>query len=283
MVVDDLVLLDPSDLRRDVVGGLSERILRARGGAGPSRPRPTRTRPSKAPTSSWSSCASGGRRRATSTRRSRSGTGASARRPRAPEGWPRRCAPCRSCSSWPRRWRPVQPRRVAGRLHQPGRDRHPGAARRGPPRRRPVQRRDLGPAADRSLSRCRPRRGRDRACRPEPSDVDPVGPGRADGDRGRRPARRSLRAFRTRARARERRPDRRCSACSTRCRRTTCTTTTSMTPRWRSSRRRVPVPSRCGGRVGGQLLEEYRDPRWCRSRRHCRTGAAPTTRWPPSA
>ncbi len=31
MVVDDLVLLDPSDLRRDVVGGLSERILRARG------------------------------------------------------------------------------------------------------------------------------------------------------------------------------------------------------------------------------------------------------------
>jgi len=31
MVVDDLVLLDPSDLRREVVGGLSERILRARG------------------------------------------------------------------------------------------------------------------------------------------------------------------------------------------------------------------------------------------------------------
>ncbi len=34
MVVDDLVLLDPSDLRRDVVGGLSERILRARGWGG---------------------------------------------------------------------------------------------------------------------------------------------------------------------------------------------------------------------------------------------------------
>ncbi len=31
MVVDDLVLLDPSEVRRDVVGGLSERILRARG------------------------------------------------------------------------------------------------------------------------------------------------------------------------------------------------------------------------------------------------------------
>ncbi len=31
MVVDDLVLLDPSALRREVVGGLSERILRARG------------------------------------------------------------------------------------------------------------------------------------------------------------------------------------------------------------------------------------------------------------
>jgi 6-phospho-beta-glucosidase len=34
MVVDDLVLLDPSDVRRDVVGGLSERILRARGWGG---------------------------------------------------------------------------------------------------------------------------------------------------------------------------------------------------------------------------------------------------------
>ena len=34
MVVDDLVLLDPSEVRRDVVGGLSERILRARGWSG---------------------------------------------------------------------------------------------------------------------------------------------------------------------------------------------------------------------------------------------------------
>jgi len=34
MAVDDLVLLDPSDLRRDVVGGLSERILRTRGWGG---------------------------------------------------------------------------------------------------------------------------------------------------------------------------------------------------------------------------------------------------------
>jgi 6-phospho-beta-glucosidase len=34
MVVDDLVLLDPSQLRREVVGGLSERILRARGWSG---------------------------------------------------------------------------------------------------------------------------------------------------------------------------------------------------------------------------------------------------------
>ncbi len=34
MVVDDLVLLDPSDERRQAVGGLSERILRARGWAG---------------------------------------------------------------------------------------------------------------------------------------------------------------------------------------------------------------------------------------------------------
>ena len=34
MVVDDLVLLDPSDERREVVGGLSERILRERGWRG---------------------------------------------------------------------------------------------------------------------------------------------------------------------------------------------------------------------------------------------------------
>ena len=34
MIVDDLVLLDPSDQRREVVGGLSERILRARGWGG---------------------------------------------------------------------------------------------------------------------------------------------------------------------------------------------------------------------------------------------------------
>ena len=34
IVVDDLVLLDPSDVRREVVGGLSERILRPRGWGG---------------------------------------------------------------------------------------------------------------------------------------------------------------------------------------------------------------------------------------------------------
>ena len=34
IVVDDLVLLDPSDVRREVVGGLSERILRTRGWGG---------------------------------------------------------------------------------------------------------------------------------------------------------------------------------------------------------------------------------------------------------
>ena len=53
---------------------------------------------------------------------------------------------------------PCQPGRLAGRLHQPGRDRDPGAARRGPPRRGPVQRGHLGPATDRALSRRRPRR-----------------------------------------------------------------------------------------------------------------------------
>ena len=50
-------------------------------------------------------------------------------------------------------------RRLDRRLHQPGRDRDPGAARRRPPRDRPVQRRDQLPAPDRFASRRAARAG----------------------------------------------------------------------------------------------------------------------------
>ena len=82
-------------------------------GAGRSRRRPTRMRRSRGPTSSSSNSASAARRPATSTRRCPSATDAWARRRSGWAGWPRRCAPCRSCSSWPRRWRPG-PIRVRG-------------------------------------------------------------------------------------------------------------------------------------------------------------------------
>ena len=73
---------------------------------------------------------------------------------------------------------PFQSRRVAGRLHQPGRDRDAGLGGRGPSRRGSVQRGHLGPATDRALSRRRSRCRCGRACGAEPPHVDQVGPGR---------------------------------------------------------------------------------------------------------
>ena len=67
------------------------------GHAGP----PISTQASTAPTWCSSSCGSAGRRRGSATRRSRWTAAASARRPPAPAGWPRRCARCRWCSTSP--------------------------------------------------------------------------------------------------------------------------------------------------------------------------------------
>ena len=58
MVVDDLVLLDPSELRREVVGGLSASASCGRGDGQDVRHDGRTTPPSRAPASSWSDSAS---------------------------------------------------------------------------------------------------------------------------------------------------------------------------------------------------------------------------------
>ena len=110
---------------------------------------------------------------------------------------------------------------VDRRLHEPGRDRHAGAARRRPPGHRPVQRGDRPPAPVRRASSGSRRTGRARARRPQPPDLDPRGPRRrrrspAGAARGRTPRMASAAGVAA--------P----SWCghSARCRPTTCATTT---------------------------------------------------------
>ncbi len=177
MVVDDLVLLDPSDVRRDVVGGLSERILRARGWGG-----------TFSTTADPHAALEGADFVVVQLR-----IGGQAARhvdETLPVGYGCLGQETVGAGGFAKALRTVpvvlgpgggdggsgQPRRVAGRLHQPGGDRDAGAARRGPPGRGPVQRRHLGPATARALSRRRSRRGGDRARRAQPPDVDPLGP-----------------------------------------------------------------------------------------------------------
>ena len=150
--------IDPE--RREVVGGA---------GAADARPRRVRrrrlevtddldARASTAPTPCCIQIRVGGQAARLPTRRSRSPAAASARRRPARAAWPRRCGPSRSCSTSPsERARGAPPRRLDRRLHQPGRDRHPRAARRRPPRDRPVQRGDRLPAPVRRAARRRPR------------------------------------------------------------------------------------------------------------------------------
>ncbi len=287
MVVDDLVLLDPSDLRREVVGGLSERILRARGwsgtfsttadphaalGGGRLRRRPAaHRRPGGAPRRRDAA----GRVRVPGPgddRRRRAGQGAAHRADRARAG--------RGDGG------PFQPRGLAGRLHQSGRDRDAGAAGRGPSRRGAVQRGHLGPATDRALSRRRSRCRRRRARGAEPPDVDQVGPGRrSSGVRsGDRPPRRPVRALRSRARARERHPDRPAAPAA----RAAVVLRALLLPARRRSGAAVgagvPVPRRCRGGARDQAAGGIPGPRaGVEAGGARRTGAAPTTRWPPCA
>ena len=130
MVVDDLVLLDPSEERRDAVGGLSERILRARGwggvlrydgrpgpGAGGSRFRGRPTAHRRAGGTSGRRDTSGRLRLpgAGDHRGGRAGQGPAHGTDRARVGR--------------RDGQAGQPRRVVRGLHEPGRHRDPGAAR----------------------------------------------------------------------------------------------------------------------------------------------------------
>ena len=103
---------------------------------------------------------------------------ASARRPPGQAASPRRCGPCRWCSDIAEEVGPPSGAgRVDRRLHQPGRHRHPGAAGRGPPRDRAVQRRDRLPAAVREAVRGRARARPAGARRPQPPDVGARGAG----------------------------------------------------------------------------------------------------------
>ena len=253
-------------------------------GAGRSPRRPTRTPPWRGPISSSSSCGSGARRRATSTRRSRSATAAWVRRPTGAGGLAKalRTVPIVLGLAEEMAAR-VQSGCLAGRLHQSGGDRDAGAARRGPPRRGPVQRRHLGPATHRALSRRRSRRRGRRARGSEPSHVDQVGPRRRAG-RGVDRARRPVRALRSRARARERHPDRRAPPAA----RAALVLRALLLP---ARRRGGPA---VGARATGPAPTSWPSWRpscsrstatlpWRRSRQPSRTAAAPTTRWPPCA
>ena len=108
--------------------------------------------------------------------------GCSARRPPGRAGWPRRCAPCRSCWTSPNECRRrAAARRVDHRLHQPGRHRDPGAARRRAPGGRAVQRGDRLPARSRRCSAWRPEQVSPRPRRAEPPDLDARGARRREG------------------------------------------------------------------------------------------------------
>ena len=144
--IDEIVLLDLDPDRLEIVGGLAGRILGGRAGPGgwPHR-RPVR-RPRRAPTRS-SSCASAARRHASSTRRCRSGSARIGQETTGPGGFAKALRTVPVVLEIAEEPRPARrARRLDRRLHEPGRDRDPGAARRGPSRHRAVQRRDRVPA-----------------------------------------------------------------------------------------------------------------------------------------
>ena len=181
-------------------GGCSPRDGLRRRAGDHRRPRP---RASTAPTSCSSSSASAARRRGCrdETVPARRAAASGRRRP-APAASPRRCGRCRSCSTSPSACASApRRRRLDRRLHQPGRDRHPRAARRGPPRGRAVQRGDRLPArAWRGMLGVDARaRGR-RPGRPQPPDLGARGAARRRG-RAAGAARRARRRARRRGRA----------------------------------------------------------------------------------
>ena len=170
--VDELVLLDIDPERLEIVGGLAERMLDRLGWPGrlvltadpDAAHRRRRLRPHPAPgrrpggTARRRDAAAAVRAdRPGDDRRGRLREGAADRagraRPRGADGEARRAG------------------RLDRRLHEPGRDRDPGAARRRPPGDRAVQRRDRVPATVRRAIRRRAGAGRARARRAQPPDA----------------------------------------------------------------------------------------------------------------
>ena len=248
MVVDDLVLLDPSEMRREVGGGPFRADPPTRGWGGI----PTTADPHAALEGADLVVVQlriGGQAARPPTR-PRGLRMPGSRDHRAPVGSPRPCAPCPSSRGQPRRWRP-RPIRAPGWSTSPTRgDRHPGAPRRGPPRRGPVQRGDLGPATARALSRRRPRRGRGRTCGAEPTWIRSA---RVRRWRRRRGAGRT--GWMNSSSASDPSSSSKVAsgspvAPSPRLPPTTCTTTTNTMPRWPSSGSRGSVPGQCRGGVG---------------------------------
>ena len=132
---------------------------------------------STAPPRCSSSCGSAARRRATGDETLAAQVRLRrARRPPAPGGLAKALRTVPVVLDIAERGAPAGPaRRVDRRLHQPGRHRDPGAARRRAPGGRPVQRRHRLPAAIAAQLGVDPARVRARPRRPEPPDLDPRG------------------------------------------------------------------------------------------------------------
>ena len=178
--VDELVLLDIDPERLAVVGALAERMMRRAGCAG--HVAPDRRSRDEAHRGRRLRDRAAARRRAGRPLPRRDdparGSAASARRRPGRAGSRRRCGRFRSCSSSPSSPRDDRrARRVVRRLHEPDRPGHPGAARRGSPGARSVQRGDRLPATVRRALRRGARARAAGARRAEPPDVGAQGAG----------------------------------------------------------------------------------------------------------
>ena len=158
--IDELVLLDTDPERLEIVGGLARRMLDRLGWTG--RLRCTGDRDAARRRRRLRARPAARRRPGRAARRrdaAADGSARSARRRPAPAGSPRRSGPCRSSSTSPRSRGARRAGRLDRRFHEPGRDRHPGAARRRPSGDRAVQRRDQRSSAARRAVRRRRRSG----------------------------------------------------------------------------------------------------------------------------
>ena len=153
MVVDDLVLLDPSEERREAVGGLSERILRHRGWGGTFSTTADRHAALEGADFVVVQLRIGGQAARHVDETLPVGYGCLGQETTGAGGLAKALRTVPTVLELAEETAQAgQSRRVVRRFHQPGRHRHPGPARRGPPGRRPVQRGHLGPAPARATT-----------------------------------------------------------------------------------------------------------------------------------